>query len=168
VQIEAIGHVSSPRTEPIDDDWDAIVSTIALDEARFTDDALLGLDAYSHVEVVFQFDRVEPANVLFGARHPRNNPDWPQVGIFAQRAKNRPNRIGTCVCRVLEVRGRTLTVRGLDAIDGTPVLDLKPYMVEFGARGPVRQPSWSHELMARYWDGTGSESLATLGRVVAP
>lgn len=153
--MDAIGHVSSPRTEPIDDDWDAIISTITLDPARFTADALVGLDAYSHVEVVFQFDRVEPEKVQCGARRPRNNPDWPEVGIFAQRAKNRPNRIGTCVCRVLGVTGLTLTVRGLDAIDGTPVLDLKPYMVEFGARGAVRQPPWSHELMAGYWANDG-------------
>jgi len=56
------------------------------------------------------------------------------------------------VCRLLAVNGLTLTVQALDAIDGTPVLDLKPYMTEFGPRGQVRQPAWSHELMAGYWN----------------
>ena len=73
------------------------------------------------------------------------------MGIFAQRAKGRPNRIGVTVCRLLAVEGLTLTVQALDAIDGTPVLDLKPYMAEFGPRGEIRQPAWSRELMAGYW-----------------
>jgi tRNA (Thr-GGU) A37 N-methylase len=62
-----------------------------------------------------------------------------------------PNRIGVSVCALLDIDGLTLTVQGLDAIDGSPVLDIKPYMSEFGARGDVRRPAWSHELMASYW-----------------
>ena len=73
------------------------------------------------------------------------------MGIFAQRAKDRPNRLGLSTCELLEVRGDALEVRALDAIDGTPVLDIKPYMTEFAPRRPVRQPAWSHELMAGYW-----------------
>ena len=86
------------------------------------------------------------------ARHPRGNLAWPQVGVFAQRAKGRPNRIGVSVCELLAVHHITLFVRALDAIDGTPVLDIKPYMAQFAPRGPVRQPAWSHELMAGYWE----------------
>ena len=145
-----IGSVSSSRKEPLDDDWDAITGTITLD-ARFTADALWGLEEFSHVEVVYVFDRVAPDTVQTGARHPRGNQTWPRVGIFAQRAKGRPNRLGVSVCELLGVDGLTLTVRGLDAIDGTPVLDVKPYMVEFAPRSAVRQPMWSHELMADYW-----------------
>jgi tRNA (Thr-GGU) A37 N-methylase len=89
--------------------------------------------------------------VTTGARHPRGNTAWPNVGILAQRAKNRPNRIGVTVCRLLSVDGLRLTVAALDAIDGTPVLDVKPYMAEFGPRGMVRQPAWSSELMSGYW-----------------
>jgi len=150
--IEPIGHVRSPRGEAIDDDWDPITATIALDAGRFGPEALAGLDEFSHVEVVYVFDRVDPDTVETGARRPRGNPDWPSVGIFAQRAKGRPNRIGVSVCRLIRVDGLVLTVQGLDAIDGTPVVDLKPYMVEFAPRGEVRQPSWSHELMAGYWN----------------
>jgi len=150
VILEPVGYVRSPRTEPLDDDWDAVTSTVTLD-ARFSPDALRGLEEFSHVEVVYVFDRVDPARVQTAARHPRGNPDWPEVGIFAQRAKARPNRLGVSVCRLLGVDGRTVTVQALDAVDGTPVLDLKPYLSEFAPRGEVRQPAWSHELMAGYW-----------------
>jgi tRNA (Thr-GGU) A37 N-methylase len=89
--------------------------------------------------------------VHLGSRIPRGNPAWPSVGIFAQRAKDRPNRIGLATCELLGVEGTVLRVRGLDAIDGTPVLDIKPYMAEFAPRGTTRQPQWSHELMASYY-----------------
>ena len=79
------------------------------------------------------------------------NPDWPEVGVFAQRAKDRPNRIGLTTCEVVEVRGPSIVVRGLDAVDGSPVLDIKPYMREFGPLCAVRQPAWAQELMARYF-----------------
>lgn len=149
--VEPIGRVQSSRTQAIDDDWDAVTATITLDAEQFGPDALAGLGEFSHVEVVFLFDGVDPADIERGARHPRGNPDWPLVGIFAQRAKMRPNRIGITVCALLGIDGFTLTVQGLDAIDGTPVLDIKPYMGEFAPRGDVRQPAWSHELMDGYW-----------------
>jgi tRNA (adenine37-N6)-methyltransferase len=145
-----IGIVRGGRAEPIDDDWGGVLSEIVLDD-RFPTDALDGLDAFSHVEVVYVFDRVDGATITVGARHPRGRPDWPSVGIFAQRAKGRPNRIGVTTCEIVGVDQRVVTVRGLDAIDGTPVLDLKPYMVEFAPRTRVHQPAWSHELMREYW-----------------
>jgi tRNA-Thr(GGU) m(6)t(6)A37 methyltransferase TsaA len=151
VTLEPIGYVSSPRTDQnLDDNWSSVTAAIALTD-RFTPDALAGLDQFSHVEIVYLFNQVNPRDVLLTSRHPRSNPDWPKVGIFAQRAKMRPNRIGVTVCRLLGVDGVTLTVEALDAIDGTPVLDIKPYMAEFGARGEVHQPVWSHELMSTYW-----------------
>jgi tRNA (Thr-GGU) A37 N-methylase len=97
------------------------------------------------------FDQVDEATITVGARHPRGRTDWPRVGIFAQRAKGRPNRIGVTTCELVAVAERSVTVRGLDAVDGTPVLDLKPYMTEFAPRSPVRQPEWSSELMREYW-----------------
>jgi tRNA (Thr-GGU) A37 N-methylase len=112
---------------------------------------LRGLTEFTHVEVIYLFDRVDPETVTLGARVPRGNPAWPEVGIFAQRAKNRPNRLGLATCTLLAVDGSSIRVRGLDAIDGTPVLDIKPLMAEFGPRGPVHQPAWSHELMRDYY-----------------
>ena len=139
------------RVEVVDDDWGANRSSIVLDEGRFTPDALAGLSDFSHVEVIFYFDKVPDEKIEYGARRPRGRADWPLVGIFAQRGKNRPNRIGVTTCRLIGVRGRVLTVAGLDAIDGTPVLDIKPYFAEFGPRGDVHQPDWAHELMRQYW-----------------
>ncbi len=101
--------------------------------------------------MIFLFNGVDPATVHTGRRRPGGNPSWPEVGIFAQRAKDRPNRLGLCTCRLVDVRGVTLDVRGLDAIDGTPVLDIKPYMTKFAPQEAVRQPARSHELMAGYF-----------------
>ena len=146
-----VGTVRSHVTDPVDDNWGGVLSHIELDPARYTPDALLGLGDFSHVEIVFLFHRVPENRIETGARHPRNRADWPKVGIFAQRGKNRPNRIGVTICRLLSVNGLSLQVEGLDAIDGTPVLDIKPHMREFEARGEVRQPGWSGQLMAGYW-----------------
>jgi tRNA-Thr(GGU) m(6)t(6)A37 methyltransferase TsaA len=150
-EVVPIGVVRGGRDEVRDDDWDAETATIELDAAQFGAEAAAGLDAFSHVEVVYLFDRVDPAGVERGARHPRGNSAWPRVGIFAQRAKDRPNRLGVSRCRLLAVTGLELRVAGLDAVDGTPVLDIKPYMTEFGPRGELRQPAWASELMAGYW-----------------
>jgi tRNA (adenine37-N6)-methyltransferase len=151
IHLAPIGIVRSGRAVVEDDDWDSVPSSIEIDPARFSPDALAGLDTFSHVEVVYWMDRVEETKIETGARHPRQNPDWPRVGIFAQRAKNRPNRIGTTICRIQVVDGLTVKVAGLDAVDGTPVLDLKPWVREFGPRGEVRQPAWMDQLMTGYW-----------------
>jgi tRNA (adenine37-N6)-methyltransferase len=149
--MQPVGHVVGGRAEAVDDHWAAERAIIRLDPDRFTADALLGLDQFSHLEVVFVFDRVTEDKIEYGAGHPRNNPDWPLAGVFAQRGKNRPNRIGVSRCELIGVDGLDVHVTGLDAIDGTPVLDIKPYLAEFGPRGAIRQPAWSAELMAEYY-----------------
>jgi tRNA (Thr-GGU) A37 N-methylase len=146
-----IGKVVGGRSEAIDDHWEAVEATIELAGDRLGVDATAGLAGFSHLEVVFLFHKVADVDVEWGARHPRGRADWPAVGILAQRAKNRPNRIGVSVCRLLAVDGLELRVQGLDAVDETPVLDVKPYMPAFGPRGPVRQPPWVEELMRDYW-----------------
>jgi len=98
-----------------------------------------------------KFDRVDPAKVCRGAQHPRGREDWPLSGILAQHAKDRPNRLGVTMCRLLKVENDILYVQGLDAIDGTPVLDIKPVMRGFLPRGDIREPRWAGELMAGYW-----------------
>src|SRR6476619_3514029 len=134
--VRRIGTVSSARAEAIDDDWDDVTATITL-HPPFDERSVAGLTDFSHVEVVFLFDRVDPDSVCEHSRPPRGNADWPEVGIFAQRAKDRPNRLGLCTCAVVAVDGVSIEVRGLDAVDGTPVLDVKPYMIEFGPRDDV-------------------------------
>jgi tRNA (adenine37-N6)-methyltransferase len=151
ITLKPIGHVRGGRSEPIDDDWDSVAARIALDAQQFSSDATASLGDFSHIEVVFHFNQVPDVEIQSGARHPRGRTDWPKVGIFAQRGKGRPNRIGVCVCRLERVDGLTLYVRGLDAIDATPVLDIKPVMKGFLPRGEIREPGWAEELMRGYW-----------------
>ena len=151
ITLTAIGHVVGGRSEPIDDDWDSIDATIALDPRQFKPDATASLSDFSHIEVVFHFNQVGDDEINSGARHPRGRKDWPLVGIFAQRGKGRPNRIGVTVCRLLSADGLSLRVKGLDAIDGTPVIDIKPVMKGFLPRGETREPVWAKELMDGYW-----------------
>jgi tRNA-Thr(GGU) m(6)t(6)A37 methyltransferase TsaA len=148
--VQAIGFVESARPGAGDDFWGGEEAGIRLVEP-FTAEALEGITDFSHVEVLFLLHLIEPSKIVTGTRHPRNNPEWTRVGIFAQRGRNRPNRIGSTICRVARVDGVRLFVSELDAIDGTPVLDIKPVMAEFLPRGEVRQPEWSHELMRDYW-----------------
>lgn len=147
---EPIAVVHSPRTDRLDDHWGSIDSTIELDE-RFSPQALDGIEAFSHIEVVFVFHGIREDDIETTSRRPRNNPSWPEVGIFAQRGARRPNRIGVSRCSLLGRNGRTLHVRGLDAIDGTPVVDIKPYIREFGVDGKTRQPQWADEIMRDYY-----------------
>lgn len=150
VVLRPIGRVLSPRTELTDDHWSDVAAVIRLDP-EYGADALAGLTDFSHLEVVYQFHRVPDDKIETGARHPRSNPAWPLVGIFAQRGKNRPNRLGVSRCALAGVDGTDIRVLGLDAVDGTPVLDIKPYLTEFGPRGEVRQPRWATELMGEYY-----------------
>jgi tRNA (adenine37-N6)-methyltransferase len=127
-----------------------VESYVELGEA-LAEECLLGLAAFSHVEVIYHFHLVDPGRLVLGAEHPRENPAWPRVGIFAQRKKARPNRIGATVALLERVEGRRLYLRHFDAIDGTPVLDIKPVMAEYLPREAVRQPEWASELMRDYW-----------------
>lgn len=145
-----IGFVHSTRRDLIDDDWDAVPVHVEL-APDVPSEALDGIEEFSHAEILFVFDRVDEAKIERGARHPRGNTAWPRVGIFAQRAKDRPNRLGSTIVRIVRRDGRRLVVTGLDAVDGTPVVDVKPVMEEFLPRGALRQPAWSHELMRAYW-----------------
>lgn len=152
VTLIPIGTVRSPRTDRTDCEWGAVESLIELDPAQFTEAALLGLDEFSHLEIVYLMHAIPETAITTSARHPRENPAWPRVGIFAQRGAKRPNRIGVSRCALVSVDGLTVRVRGLDAIDGTPVLDIKPYMREFGPIGEVRQPDWAGEVMRGYYN----------------
>ena len=149
--LQPLGLVTKGRIDPIDDDWDREASEITLDAQVLEPDAVAGLDAFSHIEVIYWFHHAAAETVQSGARHPRGNTEWPSIGILAQRAKNRPNRLGLTICRLLKVEGLVLTVSGLDAIEGSPILDIKPYMSGFAPRSEIREPEWARQLMQGYW-----------------
>ena len=154
ISMSPIATVKNIRKEVEDDNWGNIVSVIELDLA-FDEEALLEIESFSHAEIYFYFHLVEETKIETGARHPRNNKEWPKVGIFAQRGKNRPNRLGATTVKLLKREGRQLFVQGLDAVDGTPILDIKPVMKEFLPREAVTQPAWATELMRNYWKANG-------------
>lgn len=150
IQITPIATVKNTRTEIEDDNWGGIVSVIELEESM-PEEALLEIESFSHAEILYYFHLVPDSKIETGSRHPRNNTAWPKVGILSQRGKNRPNRLGATIVKVLKREGRQLYVQGLDAIDGTPILDIKPVMREFLPQEEIRQPEWSTELMKNYW-----------------
>jgi tRNA-Thr(GGU) m(6)t(6)A37 methyltransferase TsaA len=145
-----IGTVHNRRSDPGNSDhWGDVESTILV-EPLLGDRCLTGLADFSHVEVVFFFDRLPEREDYRQPLRPRGRSDLPEVGVFAGRGPRRPNRIGCTICEVVSARGRELRVRGLDAVDGTPVLDIKPAMRQF-LPGRIRQPEWVDRLMAEYF-----------------
>ena len=151
ISIVPIAKVNNNRKAIEDDNWGSVISTIELSE-NMSESCLEGINEFSHLEIIFFFDKVADDNIQFEARHPRNNKEYPKVGIFAQRGKNRPNKLGVTVVELLERKNKKLIVKGLDAIDGTPIIDIKPVMKEFMPKGEVKQPNWSICLMDRYWN----------------
>ncbi|MEV4799417.1 SAM-dependent methyltransferase [Nonomuraea sp. NPDC049421] len=151
VTLRPVGRVVGGRSEWVEDDWHDVRAVIRLDDSAFTPSAVLGLEDFSHLEIVFLFDRIDPAEVRTDPRPPRGNPTAAPVGIFAHRGPYRPNRLGVSRCRLLAVDGLDLHVADLDALSGTPVLDIKPYLTEFAPRHPVTQPAWATTLMSSYY-----------------
>jgi tRNA-Thr(GGU) m(6)t(6)A37 methyltransferase TsaA len=123
--------------------WEEIESEVVIaDEWR---DALDGLAAFSHIWVIFYLHRIAPPLSL--RVQPMGRADMPHIGHLATRSPARLNPIGICAVELLEVRGNVLRVRGLDALDGSPVLDLKPYLARGDAIANTRVGAW----VQRYW-----------------
>ena len=170
IRLTPVAFVKNIRTEPGDDFWGGTVSEIELAEGVGAE-AFAGIETFSHLEIIYHFDRVgegknraeEGGNragegenqagegkIAF-ARRPRGNPAYPMMGIFAQRNKDRPNYIGLATVELIGHSGRVIRVRYLDALDGTPVLDIKPVFKEFMPKTPVRQAEWVSDLLKDYW-----------------
>lgn len=158
-EVTPIAYVVGGRNEPTDDYWGGARAIIRVDGSRFDEDSTENLDAFSHLEIVFRFHLTDQADLNLGSRRPRDNPDWPPVGIFGHRNMRRINWLGVSRCRLIEVDGLDLHVEELDAVDGTPVIDIKPWFMEFGPRGPVEQPRWSTEMLSDYF-AEGSDGVA--------
>ncbi|MFI5732338.1 SAM-dependent methyltransferase [Kribbella sp. NPDC051587] len=151
ITVRPVAHVVGGRVEPTDDYWGGTRAIIRIDGEVFGPDATKGLDEFSHLEVVFHFHLTDQEDLDLGARPARSNPDWPAVGIFGHRNMRRLNWLGVSRCRLLKVDGLDLHVEDLDAVDGTPVLDIKPWFADFGPRGVVRQPAWPSEMLTNYF-----------------
>jgi tRNA-Thr(GGU) m(6)t(6)A37 methyltransferase TsaA len=148
MELTYIGYVRSPIIEAVDTDWGEVESEIVL-KNEYTP-GLLGLDQFSHIIVLTHLHKAnwDPATHL--QRHPQDRVDMPISGIFAQRARHRPNRIGVTAVSLIKVSNGKVKVRGLDAIDSTPVLDIKPYVPQYD-RKEATIPSWMTTLMNDYF-----------------
>lgn len=151
ITVQSIAHVIGGRVEPTDDHWGGTRSIIRIDDPRFDATSTQGLDEFSHLEVVFHFHLTDQADLHFGSRSARDNPAWPAVGVFGHRNMRRVNWLGVSRCRLLRVDGLDLHVEDLDAVDGTPVLDIKPWFEQMGPRGQIHQPSWVGEMLTDYY-----------------
>lgn len=148
MQIEPIGFVRSPIAEGVDENWGEVVAAIELRPELAN--GLQGLDQFSHVLVVFYMHQssFDPSDLV---RRPQGRADMPLLGIFAQRAKHRPNPIGITAVQLVGIAGNVVQVKGLDAIDGTPVLDIKPYFPAFDRVDDAPVPHWVALLMQNYF-----------------
>jgi len=157
ITVRPIAHVIGGRKEPTDDYWGGTRAIIRIDDPNFTAESVQGLDEFSHLEVVFHFHLTDKTDLHFGARAARDNPEWPKVGVFGHRNMRRTNWLGVSRCKLLKVDGLDLHVEDLDAIDGTPVLDIKPWFQEMGPRGDLHQPAWVGEMLTDYFAPTKDE-----------
>jgi tRNA-Thr(GGU) m(6)t(6)A37 methyltransferase TsaA len=149
IALKPIATVKNSRKEPIDDSWETIIAEIELAD-HIPTEAFNSISDFSHLEIIYYFDKVKNEDIVFSG-HPRGNPNYPIVGILGQRKKDRPNQIGLTTVELLEHNGRIIKVKFLDAIDGTPILDIKPVFKEFQPKTEIRQPIWVADLMKNYW-----------------
>ncbi|MFQ3577352.1 MAG: tRNA (N6-threonylcarbamoyladenosine(37)-N6)-methyltransferase TrmO [Cytophagales bacterium] len=148
-EITPIGYVENERAFPLDDNWGEIISKIQLND-DVPAESLIGLEKFSHLEILYLFSQTVK-NSFSWASHPRGNINYPLVGIFSQRKKERPNSIGLCTVELISVEEKILKVKNLDAINGTPIIDIKPVFKEFEPHKPIIQPDWVSDLMKEYW-----------------
>jgi tRNA-Thr(GGU) m(6)t(6)A37 methyltransferase TsaA len=149
ITLRPIGTVASSMTEKTDENWGAVVSRIVLLPEYIG--GLTGLQDFSHAIIVTYLHQAhyEPHRHLL--RRPRGLDSMPNVGILAQRAKDRPNPLGVTTVKIVSVGKDYLEIRGLDAINGTPVLDIKPYYPHYDKIDTAKVPEWVNRLMQGYF-----------------
>jgi tRNA (adenine37-N6)-methyltransferase len=146
--LKPIGRVRNSVRRKRREGWESIPSKIVLDP-RY-EEALEGIEDYSHILVLFWLSRVTPGQRGRMLKiHPRGRLDLPLVGIFSTRTQYRPNPVGLTLVELLKRKKNVLQVRGLDALNGTPVIDIKPISprTEFPPNSLV--PEWYRRLFAK-------------------
>ena len=145
IEVTPIGRVASEERDPGRLDWSRVRSDIRLDAAAFPAiaEALLGLDDYSHVIVIGWLDRIPDDLRARRRAYPGGDERLPLQGALALRGGARPNPISVTVCRLLAIEGATLRLEGLDLVDGTPILDVKPYIAHYDSEPKATIPKWA-------------------------
>lgn len=144
INIVPIGMVKNSVTEPPENDWETVVSEIVIDKEY--EQALDRLEGFSHIIVLYWMSHITSARRSTLQVRPKRRKDLPLVGVFATRSPARPNPIGVTTAKVLEHHGNILKVAGLDALDGTPVLDIKPYIPGYDSPAEATTPAWMKKL----------------------
>ena len=139
ISLKPIGIVRNDIKQPQTQGWEEVVSHIVVDTSL--SEALDNLDEFSHIIVLYWIHQLPPGEPPTKV-HPRGNREIPLKGALATRSPNRPNPVGKATVKLLQRRGNTLMVEGLDAIDGTPVIDIKPYIPEYDSAANARVPQW--------------------------
>jgi tRNA-Thr(GGU) m(6)t(6)A37 methyltransferase TsaA len=140
MNLKAIGVVSNDIKEPIRHGWKEVVSEVIVDSEL--SEALDGLEGFSHIIVLYWMHQLHPGRKLPLKVHPMGNQALPLTGRFATRSPSRPNPVGQTTVELLERRANVLKVKGLDAIDGTPVIDIKPYLPGYDSASGAKVPKW--------------------------
>ena len=149
ITLNPIAQVTNSRLEPTDDNWGNTISEITL-LSHIPTEAFDHLEDFSHLEIIYYFDQVKKEDIVFSG-HSRGNRAYPKMGIFGQRKKDRPNQLGLCTVELIGHSARSIQVKFLDAMNGTPILDIKPVFNEFKPKVETRQPAWVSDLMKNYW-----------------
>ena len=145
-----IGYVENNIEKKRDDKWGEVESKIHIDKDFYSEKALHGLKSFSHIDVYFYFDqKSKKREQIKEIRHPKGREDLPKVGILAQRAKNRWNFLGHSTCHIVNIEGASITVRGLDAFNRTPVIDIKPHFKN--NINDIHEAPWVNKIMKYYW-----------------
>jgi len=138
--LKPIGVVRNKVKQPIRHGWGEIVSEIIVDSDLT--EALDNLDEFSHLIVLYWMHQLPAGRQLPHKVHPMGKPELPLVGRFATRSPSRPNPVGQATVKLLERHDNILKVKGLDAIDGTPVIDIKPYLPGYDSADDAKVPLW--------------------------
>jgi tRNA-Thr(GGU) m(6)t(6)A37 methyltransferase TsaA len=146
INLVPIGRVVNDVEYPSDVKWETITSEVII--APQLVEALDGIDGFYHIVIIFYLHRVDEDRRSLLKVHPENKEGLPLVGVFATRSPVRPNPIGVTVVKLLERQDNVLRVLGLDAYDGTPVLDIKPYLRRGDLIEEVTMPDW----LLRLWE----------------
>jgi tRNA-Thr(GGU) m(6)t(6)A37 methyltransferase TsaA len=149
MKFEPIGFVKNDILHPFDQNWGEVISEIILYENYAI--GITGLEEFSHALIVFFMHKASFNKENHLTRHPRRRLDLPKIGIFAQRARHRPNPIGITAVQIVSVKDNILTVKGLDAINETPIIDIKPYFPCFDKVEDSKTPFWVDEIMKDYF-----------------
>lgn len=148
IVMEPIGYVKNNVENRKDVSWGEDVSSIMLNEEYRG--GLKGLEEFTHATIIYYLDKAEFDRDKHLQRRPQNREDMPLVGIFSQRGKDRPNQIGMTSVQIVSASENCLMVKGLDAIDGTPILDVKPYYPVYDQKN-AKVPEWVERLMEHYF-----------------